>query len=251
MALKFTVDSLEGIDEAAKGFYKEQDGGSFVLEVEGAVAQSKFDEVNQRAVDAQTEAQRRRKTVERVTGKLGLENADGLDQALDDLLSKKATPPKDDAAQKAIVDQIRAEAENKVNALQSRLDGVLLGAARAEFKSELQSAGFSGKVAEMLAGANMNKVQFDNDGKMAIMQDNGNPLAGSGADGRATLADLAKNFAADYSDLLTDTGKGGSGKPPASGGGKAAPKQITRQAFDALDAGSKAEHIRQGGVVTD
>jgi len=250
MTLKYQVENLEGIDEAAQAFYKEQDGGGYVLQVEGAVPESRFNEVNQKAVDNATEAQRRRKTVERVLGKLGLEDAGGLDDRLDEILSKAKTSAKDDAAQQAIIEQFKAKAEQEKSALQQQIDAMRAESTGSQFKAALMSQGFGEKVADMIAKSNMSRVQFDDAGKMRIMQDNGNPLAGSGADGFATLGDLSKELAAAMPELLTDQGKGGGGKPPASGTGSGA-KTVTRSQFDTMSQAERAAFAKSGGKVVD
>jgi len=250
MTLKYQVESLEGLDESVQSFYEEGDNG-YTLKVDGVVPKSQFDEVNQKAVDNATEAQRRRKTLERVTGKLGLENADGLDDALEELLTKSKPPKKDDTDQQAIIDQIKQSAEAEKSELQKQLEAMRADTAKAQLRSELLGAGFGDKVADMVAQSNLNRVQFDENGNMRIMQDNGNPLAGSGADGFATLGDLSKELAAAMPELLTDTGKGGPGKPPASGGNGSAGKSVTRSQFDEMSQSERAAFSKDGGKVVE
>jgi len=248
MAIQFQVDKLDGVDEALKSLYKETDGG-FVLDVDGAVPQSKFAEVNQKAVDAATEAARRRKTLERVTGKLGLETADGLDDALDALIAGKGG--KKDADQEAVIAQIKAASTAKETELLGRLKAIQMDGAAAQSQAALMAAGFSDKVAKMLATSNLNRVQLDDDGKIRIMSEKGTPLAGSGADGFATFGDLAKELAAAMPELLTDTGKGGGGKPPASGNGNPKTKTVTRSQFDSMSHSERATFAKEGGKVVD
>jgi len=215
MTLKYQVETLEGIDETAQAFYKEQDTGGYVLQVEGVVPQSKFNEVNQKAVDNATEAQRRRKTVERTLEKLGLEDASGLDDAIEALKANKAGSTKD---QEAIISQIKGDYEAKLAEANQKYTGVLMKGAVSETKAALQEAGFPAKVAEMLAKTSTDRLNVDENGSVRIMAENGNPLAGSGGDGYATYGDFAKELAAAMPDLLVNTGKGGGGKPPASNG---------------------------------
>lgn len=249
MTLKFTLDTLEGVDEALHGLYSEADGGGFVLSVDGAVSKAKFDEVNQRAVTATDEAQRRRKTVERVTSKLGLETADGLDAALEDLLSKKGG--KSNAEQEEIIRQIKTAAAAEAAELRGKLQRVQLGGAQSQFKAALMGAGFGDKVSDMLAVAHMNRLKLDDDGNLRIMQKDGaTPLAGGGAGGFAEFSDLAKELAKDLPELITDTGKGGGGKPPASGGSTTA-KTATRSQYDAMSSSERVDFFKQGGKVLD
>lgn len=250
MTLKYQVESLEGLDESLQSLYEEGDSG-YTLKVEGVVPKSQFDEINQKAVDNATEAQRRRKTLERVTGKLGLENADGLDDALEELLTKSKAPKKDDADQQAIIEQIKQSAETEKRQLQEQLETMRKDTAQAQFRSELLAAGFGDKVADMVAQSNLNRVQFDEAGNMRIMQSNGNPLAGSGADGFATLGDLSKELAAAMPELLTDKGKGGGGKAPASGGNNSTAKSVTRSQFDTMSHAERAAFAKDGGKVVE
>jgi hypothetical protein len=247
MALKYQVENLEGINEAAQAFYKEQDGGGYVLQVEGVVGADKFNEVNQRAIDASTEAKRRRGTVERVLGKLGLENADGLDDALDAL--KAGGKGKSSEEQEAIIAQIKSDAQKKLDEANKKYTGVLMQGAIAETKAALQEAGFPAKVAEMLAKTSTDRLKLDDGDKVRIMGDNGNPLAGSGGDGYATYGDLAKELAAAMPELLADKGKGGGGKPPASKSNTSG-ATVTVQALEAMTPQQKAAFFKENpGVV--
>lgn len=249
--LKYQVDTLDRVDEAHKPFYKEAQGGGFVLQVEGAVAQSRFDELNQKAVDNATEAARRRKTVERITQTLGVDNADGIDTVLADLLAKAKGGSKSSEQQEQIIAQIKAEAASSVDAANKKLRAFQMEAAKAQFEAQLLGAGFPEKAAGMFAAANMARLSIDDDGKLRVLTESGTPKAGSGADGFATMADLAKELAAAMPEFLVDKGKGGGGKPPASGSGNPGQKTITRSAFDAMSHFDRAEFSKSGGKVTD
>lgn len=246
MTLKYQLENLEGVDEALHGFYEQGDNG-YTLKIDGVVPKSQFDEINQKAVDNATEAQRRRKTVERVLGKLGLEDASGLDDALDGLLNGKGKSDKD---QEAIIAQIKADAAKQVDTVRSELQNVLLDGGVAQLEASLVGAGFAPKVASMLARTNKERLNVDDSKKIRIMGENGNPLAGGGADGYATFADLANELAAAMPELLIDKGKGGGGKPPASQGSNAS-KTVTRAEFDAMSQRDRADFAKNGGKVTD
>lgn len=247
MAIEYQVETLEGIDEAVAGLYVEKDG-KYMLDVQGVVPKAQYDEINQKAVDNATEAQRRRKTVERVLGKLGLEDASGLDDALDGLLSGKGKKSED---QEQIIAQIKAQAAKDVEAARSELQDVLIGGGVSQLQAALLSEGFPAKVAEMLAKTNKERLTVDENRNLRIMGENNKPLAGSGADGYANMTDLAKEFAAAMPELLTDKGKGGGGKPPASGGAGSAVKTVTRSQFDAMSHLDRANFSKSGGKVVD
>jgi hypothetical protein len=215
--LNYQVESLDAVDETLRPLYAEAEGGAgFVLKVAGVVPKNQYDELSQKALDATTEAKRRRQTVERVTGKLGIDSADKLDEAIDALMSGKG---KASADQQAIIDQIKADADRKVSEVSGRLKNVMVKAASTEMKAAVLGVGFHPEIADEIAQVAMNRVQLDDDGELRIMKaDNTGPLAGSGPGGLATLADLAKELAAAKPAFLVDKGKGGGGKPPASGG---------------------------------
>ena len=223
MAIKYSLDNLEGVDEAVKPLYKEAESGGFVLDVEGAVSADRFAEVNQKAVDNATEAQRRRKTVERITSALGVDDAGELDAAIEAL---KAAPKKAgkeaQTDHEAIIAQIKADHEKALSAARGEVTQMKMSAAKATLQSEMQAAGFPAKVAEMLSVSGMGRVNLDESGQARVLSEAGTPQAGTGADGFATLGDLAKELAAAMPELLTDKGKGGGGKTPATGGGNAA-----------------------------
>lgn len=247
MAIEFTRENLEGVEEAFKPLYKEAEGGGFVLDVSGVVPKSQYDAISQKMVDATTEAARRRKTVERVTQKLGIESADKLDDAIDALLTGKKSNPEHEQ----VIAQLRTSAAAREKELTDAILGLKMDNAKSAFAAELAKVKFPAKAAEMFATANMNRLQLDADGKLRIMSTNGTPLSGSGADGFATLADLANELAAAMPEFLVDTGKGGAGKPPASGGAAAGTKSITRAQYDAMSIQERPGFFKSGGVVID
>ena len=245
--LKYQIDSLDGVDDAIKPLYAETEGGGFALRVEGVVPKSKFDEINQRAVDSADESARRRRTVERVVSKLGLENASGLDDALDALIAGQG---KGGADQEKIVAALRQEYEGKLAESNKAITDLRMGNARAGVSAAIAKAGFHSQAVDMVTQSAMARVQIDETGKPRIMRaDNSGPLAGSGPDGHATFADLASELAAAMPDFLKDAGKGGGGKPPASGGAPA--KTITRDAFNGMSPTDRANFFKSGGKVTD
>jgi hypothetical protein len=245
--LKYQIDSLEGVDDAIKPLYAEAESGGFALRVEGVVPKSKFDAVNQKAVDSADESARRRRTVERVVSKLGLEDASGLDDALDALISGKG---KGSADQEKVVAALRQEYEAKITDNRKTIEGLRLGNARSDASAAVAKAGFHSQVVDMVTQSAMDRVQIDESGNVRILRaDKSGPLAGSGPDGFATFADLASELAAAMPDFLKDAGKGGGGKPPASGGASA--KTISRDAFNGMSHADRANFFKSGGKVTD
>ena len=241
MAIEYTVTDLEGVDEALRPLYDANDDGGYTLKVNGVVPKTQFDEVSQKALDATTEAQRRRKTVERITGTLGLENADGLDDKIAELMNGKGKATSD---QQEIIDQIKEDAKKQVTEVNGKLEAVVMRSASSELKASLLEAGFHPEITDDIASTAMGRVSLDENGDVRIMkQDKSGPLAGSGAGGMATFADLAIELAAAKPSFLVDKGKGGGGKPPASGG---SPMSGTAKRSE-MNAKAKADYIAKNG----
>jgi len=208
MALKYQVETLDGVDEAARSLYKEVEGG-YRLDVEGAVAASDVSDLKQRNVDLAEEAKRRRKTNER------WQELGESPEAVREAMQAKGKP---DADHEAIVAQIKSDYEAKLSDAQKQVHGMRTGRARADFEAALGQAGLHPQLITDIAAGSFGRVTFDESGDLRIMAADGSRLmAGSGADGYATIADLAQEVAASKPAFLVDQGKGGGGKqPPAS-----------------------------------
>lgn len=240
MTLKYSVETLDSLDEALHSFYKQTDDG-FVLQVEGAVPETKFQEINQRLVDANEEAMRRRKAVEKWR-ELG-ESPD----AVREMLEAKGKPGKD---QEEVVAQLKSQYEAETQALRGEITNMRMGAAKSQFTAQLAEVGFHPEVIADIAAGAMGRLNIDENGQVRILSADGKPLAGSGSDGYATLADLAKELAAAKPSFLVDRGTGGGGKPPASKGGDAA-KTVTRSQFDGMSQYERSAFSKSGGKVVD
>lgn len=215
--LKYKRENLEGVDEAHHDLYQEAEGGGFVLKVEGVVPQSKYDELSKSSVKNSTEASRRRQTVERIIEKLGAENAEGIDTAIDALKSSKSKPNED---HEAVVAQLKSEYETKLQEVTGQVSKMRSGEAQSNFKAELAKANFHPEVIDDIAAGSAGRLKFDEGGNLRIMAADGSePMAGSGAGGFATITDLANELAAAKPSFLKDEGKGGGGKPPATQSG--------------------------------
>jgi hypothetical protein len=76
-------------------------------------------------------------------------------------------------------------------------------------------------------------------------------MIGNGANGGATLSDLAKELAGSIPHLVKDNGTGGGGKQPGQNGGKPGQKTATREQFDAMSHVDRAVFAKDGGKVSD
>ena len=193
-------------------------------------------ETNQKLVDSNEEAMRRRKTNERL--KLEVET-----------LQNKPVEQADNSNE-AIIAQIKSQYEEKLQAEQSIRQDLVKRNAMNELKSELAGENIVSDGLEPLSLLAKERIGFDENGNIRIMSsDKSKPLAGSGGDGYATIADLAKELAASETGqhFIKDGGVSGGGKPPASQGGNAGSKTMPDAEFRKLSQKARWAFLNQGG----
>jgi len=193
-------------------------------------------ETNQKLVDSNEEAMRRRKTNERL--KLEVET-----------LQNKPVEQADNSNE-AIIAQIKSQYEEKLQAEQSIRQDLVKRNAVNELKSALIEENIDAKGANLLRSVAESRFQIDEFGNIRIMSsDLSKPLAGSGSDGYATVADLAKELAASEEGqlLVKDRGISGGGKSLASQGGNAGSKTMPDAEFRKLSQKARWAFLNQGG----
>jgi hypothetical protein len=193
---------------------------------------------NVEAEAPQAEAMRRRKTVER------------LRDELDAVKSQPAPEPQ--VNNEEIVAQIKAQYEEQLKTERSQRMNLVKQNAMAELKSALVGESIVSEGLEPLTLLAQSRLQIDENGNPRIMSvDGSKPLAGSGADGYATIGDLAKELAASGTGQLfvKDGGVSGGGKPPASQGSNAGTKSVTRDEFNRMGQSERARLLKNGGKV--
>jgi hypothetical protein len=198
--------------------------------------QAQLKETNQKLLDANEEAMRRRKTNER------------LKAEMEALQSQPAPEPQ--ANNEEIISQIKAQYEEQLSAERTQRIGLVKQNAMAELKSALASERIVAAGLEPLTLMAQSRLQIDDLGNPRIMAADGSkPLAGSGADGYATISDLAKELAASETGQLfvRDSGVSGGGKPPASQGGNAGNKTMPDAEFRKLSQKARAAFLNNGG----
>jgi hypothetical protein len=226
---------LPEVPDHLKAIATEADG-KFKLNLAGLVPASELETFKGKAVTAQQEAIDRRKQLE-AWKKLG-ESPEEIQAKL----AKGADP--------AIIDQMRQQHAQEIAARDGKLTQVLSRVATSELKAELSKAGVVPEGLDLLASFAAPRIQFDEDGNARVMAADGKtPMVGGGANGGATLADLAKELAKTIPHLVKDAGTGGSGKQPGSAG--TAGKTMTRAAFDALSPKDRAAAMKDGTTITD
>ncbi|WP_212525858.1 hypothetical protein [Actibacterium sp. MT2.3-13A] len=242
MALKYQLDNLEAIEsDAIKGLYVEKDG-KFVLDVEGV---EPADAVN----GLKTALVKERENVGAYR-KFG--SPDELAQKIADLEAKASKGGKAGEEQQQIIEQLKADYEAKIKERDDRIAQTWQRQATSDLKAELAKVGVVPEGLDLLAGFAASRIKFNDDGTPKVLTSDGSqPMIGSGANGGATLSDLAKELAGSIPHLVKDVGAGGSGKQPESKGGKLEAKTVKRSQFDGMSHMERAEFSKSGGKVVD
>ena len=232
--MKIELSDVSGVPDAFKSLVSEAEG-KHVLDL--AQAAQEFDRFKGKALTAEQEAIDRRKA-------LKAWEQFGTPEEVQAKLAKGVDPE--------IVSQLQAKIAETEATWQKRWQGELSNRTMSDLKAELSKAGVVPEGLEMLANFGASRVKFNDDGSVKVMAADGStPMIGGGANGGATLADLAKQLAAGIPHLVADGGKGGGGKPPGQGGGTPGQKTVTRAQWDAMSHQDRAAHSKQGGKVVD
>lgn len=200
--------------------------------------QSQITEINQKLVDANEEAMRRRKANDRLKQE--------LEQA-------KQAPPAE-TSNEEVVAQLKAQYEAQLNDERSKRQQLVQKNALSELQTALLQENIINAGVAPLSLMAQSRIGFDENGNIRIMSADGSkPLAGSGSDGYATIGDLAKELAAsDTGQHFTrDAGVSGGGKPPASSNGRLGTKSVTRTQFNAMTQSERSSFFKDGGKVVN
>ena len=233
--MEITLTDVSGLPEALKPLAQEVDG-KYTLNLAQLAPVSDLEAFKGKALTAQQEAIDRRKQ---------LDAWKSLGASPDEIQAKLAK-----GADPAIVQQLQAKLAETETAYATKFSSLLRDRAVSDLKAELSKAGVVPEGLDLLASFAASRITFDDDGGMRVMSEDGKtPMIGKGANGGATLADLAAKLAGAIPHLVKDAGAGGGGKPPSNGG---TPQQtLTRAAFEAMAPADRASFAKSGGKVTD
>lgn len=246
MPLQLIVESLDSVPEALRGEYTEKDG-KFHLNVDGLEDTKGLKSALEKEREARRTYEKQVKKWESL-GKSDEEIAELLRKHAEDetnALKKKGDfdailKQKQEAWEKEKADLI-AERDASRSSERSAVVGERLVAA-------LARGGVTEEGAELLPERLSNRIKFETvDGKrvLKILQADGEtPMAGSGADGSATLDDLVKEAVKKYPSLFKGEGRGGSGKrPDLPGGGSSVNKKS-----DFKSEKERAAYVEKHGI---
>lgn len=233
--MKIELDAIDGLPEPIRGLAV-QEGERYALDLSQLAPVTELEKFKGKAMTAEQEAIERRKAL-KAWGELGA-NVDEVRERL----AKGADPQ--------IVAQLRQAVDDTKQEYSAKLTKLHLDRTMSDLKAELAKVGVIPEALDLMAGHARQMIQIDEDGVARIVDGNGNPMIGNGANGGATLSDLAASLAKSMPRLVADNGAGGGGKPSTSTGAK--PNvTVTRAAFDAMSQADRAAFAKKGGKVVD
>jgi DNA-binding transcriptional MerR regulator len=245
MPIEKIVDSLDGVDEALHGFYTQGEDGKFHLEDVTALRNSM-----KHAKTERDEARRKAASVAKWE-KLG-KSPDEIQALLEAQAAKE-----EEAARKAgdfdsILNQHKTAWEGEKSQLTGQVDFWQNKYKNAELSyaltSELSKAEVTTEGLEVLPRILKERVKFEVEGDKVhikiLAADGATPMAGGGADGQATFADLVKDAKTKYPSLFKGSGQGGSGASDTGGSGGNPPTNLKRSQMTVTE---KSKYIADHG----
>lgn len=246
MALKYTLDSLDGIDEALHPLYTES-GGKFVLAVEGAVPKERLDEFRTNNVNL---AKERDALAERFKD-IDPDKFRELSEKDAKIREKKLLDSgKVDEIVAERVSALKADSQKQLDALMNdktsltrQLEGLVVDGAIRDAASKV---GVRSTAVEdvLLRGRAVFKL---NDGKAAAMD--GDKLI-YGKNSEPMGIDEWVGGLAERAPHLFEASTGGGAPPPKTGGATGvAGKTMNRAQFNALDAAGQRAAVKDFKIV--
>lgn len=240
--MKIEIADAAGLPEALKSLAV-TDGDKTTLDLTALAPVSELDKFKAKAMTAANEAIERRKALDAWKA-LG-ETPEAVAEAL-------AAKNKPDPDQQKIVETMKARHAEEITAANEKYQQVLRRTTQAELKAELARVGFVAESIDVFAASAMGRVKFDDAGTPQVFAaDGSSPMIGNGANGGATLADLAGELAKNNPYAVKDSGIGGGGTPNSGQGGKPGQKTVSRAQFDQMSQAERSAFSKEGGKVTD
>lgn len=227
MALKFELDTLDGLEDDVKSLY-EKKGDKYRLIVEGVPSgegpsQEDLDRV-QLALDEERRQRREAEKQRKAWEKLG-KTPDEIAELLDAQETAKTQKLKDEGEFEKLLGQHKAKWETEKSGLVSRAEAAETALRKyvgeSAFVSELAKLGATEEGVALLPLRYAGRIRVDIDGGSPVVEvlaeDGETLMAGTGKGGRASLGDLVEEATKKFPSLFKSKGKGGSETTP---GGK-------------------------------
>ena len=241
MALKAVVDDIEGVEEAHRDLYTEGEDGKYVLQVEGVDHHPEVAGLVQSYGKEQKSRQKYKAELDKLKSTL----PEDFDPEQWEALKQKAEHTGDDAK----VKQVQQEYERKLEEARNEA---------AQLKEQLRNTSVERDLTAALEKSGVTNPALKS-GAMAMLRgsvkldDDGNPVMDTKM-GPKPIADAVNQWASsdDGKHYVTVDNNSGGGAQGANGRGQAdTGKQVTREQWDQMDHGERAEFSRGGGRVVN
>lgn len=271
MPLALIVDDITSVPEAFRTEYTEKDGKHH-LNVDGLEDTSGLKSALLKEREANKKAKADAAVMDAKVKKW--ESLGKTDAEIQEMLDKAAVAEQEAAKKSGNYDALladqRKKADEAAKMLRDKYDSEKLeiakelDAARASERSAIVSNNVQTALTKMKAtsegldllterlGRRLTIETVEGKRVVQIMQADGvTPMAGSGADGTATVDDLVKEAVKNYPSLFEGSGAGGSGTDPKGTRREAGAKVLTRANFERLGPLERAVKMREGFKVVD
>ncbi len=221
MALKFKLDSLDGLEEGLKPLYSKGDDGKFTLQLEDDPAKATMQKLRQELAEKEKALKDREKT-----------EADA-----------KAAKEREELERKGEYEKLKASLEADTKSARERteaLEARIRNSARDRAAMEaIQAVNGIPKALLPHITPNLEVIPDGDDFKVVVKGDPGKKLS-----------DYVASLKTEMAWGFNGTGASGSGSHQGTGGSATVPT-LNRQAFDQLSPTAKRAHVSAGGGVTD
>lgn len=248
MALKLTLDNLDGLNEAQAALYVERDG-KFHLDVDGIEDTSGLKSALEKERQARRDFEKKYGALKDVDP----EEYARLKKEAEDRATKDAESKGQwDTLKGKLIEQHQKEMEaltGKVSAMQSAIERHLVDATATAAIAEAK-----GIPALLLPHVKAAVKVVERDGQYAVqvVDATGNERIVDGKGTPMTISDLVADMKKSeiFGRAFEGSGATGGGAGPNRGGAGGS-KQITRAQHDVMDPMSRAAHFKAGGTITD
>jgi hypothetical protein len=242
MALKLTVDSLDGVDEALRPLYVEKDG-KFSLAVDGIEDTSGLK-------NALAAERKRAADLEKQTK--GWKTLGKTPEEIAELVEAAELKAQTEAERKGEWDKLRAQMNDK-HALDLKAKDETIGQMKKRLEAELIDAKAVAAIAaakgvpDLLLPHVQRHVKVDDDFNVQVVDAKGDPRV-NGKGEPLSIADLIEEMKANeiFGRAFEGSGHSGSGTRPNSGGGGNPPGQVKRRS-DLKTRADRAAFVDQYG----
>jgi hypothetical protein len=235
MALKFLIDSLDGLDESVKGLYKAK-GDKFELSIDGLPEPEDVSGLKAKVDQLLTE--------KKTASKKAAEAEEAARLAAEEAARKSGDVEALERSWKEKFEARENELTSQIEAMAGSVNKLMVDNVASSMAAELA---VQGSADILIPHIRQRLSAEERDGSFVTMV--------KGPDGKPsalTLDDLKTEFAknAAFAPVIVASQATGSGAHGGNSGG-AANKTVTRSQFEAMDASGRSEFSKSGGVVTD